>query len=284
MGKILYHYCSIESFIGMTQATSKENPNLTLWVSHIASLNDPQERIYGEELVERIINGIPKEKRMSEEHYPNTENTTLFRKLQESDPRYSMVYDKYILSLSKSEDNLPMWSMYGKNGHGISIGFDKSLFGEHILQNTDINTTIGEVWYGEQQVLEHKKEIEEAYQEKKRMFEWISQKMEIPVETQQLDFSLKQQYANRIKHEAYQYEQEIRLIINELEQPRYRQNNGRLIPYITYQLPINCITKIIIGPSLDQAATNQTLTKLLWDKGFDLDLVKIEKSTIPYRG
>ena len=51
----------------------------------------------------------------------------------------------------------------------------------------------------------------------------------------------------------------------------------------TYQLPIDCITKIIIGPSLDQENTNQTLTKLLWDKGFDLDLVKIEKSTIPYR-
>lgn len=29
--------------------------------------------------------------------------------------------------------------------------------------------------------------------------------------------------------------------------------------------------------------TNRILTKLLRDKDFDLDLVKIEKSTIPYR-
>lgn len=282
MVTIFFHYCSIESFIGMTQATSKENPNLTLWVSHIASLNDPQERIYGEELVERIINGIPKEKRMSEEQFPNTENTTLYHKLQKSDPRYSMELDKYILSLSKSEDNLPMWSMYGKNGQGICIGFDKVLLRKHIEKLAQ-KIKIREIWYGEKQLLENKREIEETYQNRKTFFETISQQMKVHVEAQNLDYSIKQQYVYHIKHEAYQYEQEVRLIIDELKTPHYRQNNGRLIPYITYQIPIDCITKIIIGPSLDQETTNQTLTKLLWDKGFDLDLVKIEKSTIPYR-
>lgn len=279
---LLCHYCSIESFIGMTQATSKENPNLTLWVSHIASLNDPQERIYGEELVERIINGIPKEKRMSEEQYPNTENTTLYHKLQKSDPRYSKELDKYIVSLSKCEDFLPMWSMYGKNGHGICIGFDEYLLRLHIEQQAQ-RIKMREVWYGKQQVLEHKGEIEKDYEDKKMFLESLSKKMGIHVETQDLDYFIKQKYAYHIKHIGYDYEQEVRLIIDELEPPRYRQNNRRSIPYITYQIPIDCITKIIIGPSLDQENTNQTLTKLLWDKGFDLDLVKIEKSTIPYR-
>ena len=57
----IYHYTTIDSLLGMTSNTSKNNPDFTLWASHFSCLNDPQERRYGEKILMDVINELEEE-------------------------------------------------------------------------------------------------------------------------------------------------------------------------------------------------------------------------------
>ena len=55
----------------------------------------------------------------------------------------------FMTSFSENENSLPMWNMYGKNGNGVSIGFDLELLRSHsggtikrCLYDTPLNRTL----------------------------------------------------------------------------------------------------------------------------------------------
>lgn len=282
----IYHYTTIDSLLGMTSNTSKNNPDFTLWASHFSCLNDPQERRYGEKILMDVINELEEEHGIApDERIRSIENNTLSELYSlladnEQNPMYAKEKNKYIISFSKQKDYLPMWSMYGKNGNGVCLELDQTLISQDIFERKT-GTWLADVWYGRSSVEAHKTEIFENYQRYKNTGYRLCQNKEgvISLTTD----SLKLKFTDRIKHDAYAYEKEIRLIIDEKDPVKYRTSNGYLIPYVEYQLPIDCITNIIIGPSLDQERLVAPLKKMLWQRGFDLSDLNIELSTIPYR-
>ena len=125
---LLYHYTTVDALIGMTANMSESNRDLTMWATDIICMNDPKERKIGVDLInshlEEIENAL---------NIPNECRATL---LSNNDENFKKAlingitgieqfnYNIYVTSFSQSEDSLPMWSMYGKNGNGISLGFD----------------------------------------------------------------------------------------------------------------------------------------------------------------
>lgn len=65
---------------------------------------------------------------------------------------------------------------------------------------------------------------------------------------------------------------------------KYRIGDNRsLIPYIEVNVPINCLSKIIIGPCQDSNNIVINIKKFLWTKGIDTKNIEIVTSEIPYR-
>ena len=51
----LYHYTTCESLFGMLQGYSEDNPNLTMWATHYAFMNDSSEYEFGKRVREEAM-------------------------------------------------------------------------------------------------------------------------------------------------------------------------------------------------------------------------------------
>lgn len=108
--QILYHYTSIEAlFGGIIVRQPQTDKELCLWMSNCQYMNDPEELNTGIRFASDILKMSPDilEKHASE---------------------YQQIKDNlYITFFSAASDCLPMWAMYGKNGNGIALGFNKEI-------------------------------------------------------------------------------------------------------------------------------------------------------------
>ena len=84
------------------------------------------------------------------------------------------------------------------------------------------------------------------------------------------------------KHEAYQYEQEVRLVKfkNDEKDVHYRcGKNGLLKPYIEVKVKLEYLEKIIVGPCADSESVTRELKNQLRRYG----IKNITPSNVPYR-
>lgn len=106
LGKTVYHYCSLNTLLGILQ-------NKELWFGCTASMNDIKEqRFFIEDLHKNIKDAIPTEK------YSQCEDffKSLYNSLNHDYP--------YAFCLSTLNDNAAQWERYADNACGISIGFN----------------------------------------------------------------------------------------------------------------------------------------------------------------
>lgn len=105
---ILYHYCSVQSFLAIL--TSKR-----LWLTDATKMNDSHEGLWAESLVEAFI--ADQSVSMSD------------------DDRYSFLTGyrlnrlrPFLFCLSSEPDILSQWRAYANDGTGVAIGFSSSSF------------------------------------------------------------------------------------------------------------------------------------------------------------
>ena len=197
----------------------------------------------------------------------------------------------YVISFSDQVDSLPMWSMYGKNGNGLCLVFDKDKVNSYM----DDYHQVKEVYYCLDKGPANsyiKEKYRECYNEK-----------EITDFLTEVLFDL----SGRVKNSAYSAEQEYRIIEhvvyendlkkrniyldlnnsqtterpNFISEAKVRAQNGLLIPYKEIKLPIECLSSVIVGPSINQKLQREGLRILL--KGTHLTDDDIILSDIPYR-
>jgi len=108
----LYHYTTIESLV--EGIIPKDNDDkLTFWATHCDYMNDPQEMKADFERLDNDYSHI-------------TAIGNLYAALvDEKNEKGRKIDDIFLLSFSEKKDFLPMWSMYGKNGNGIVLEFEK---------------------------------------------------------------------------------------------------------------------------------------------------------------
>lgn len=292
--ELMYHYTTVDSLLGMTQQTSIQKPFITLWATHLTCLNDPEEKKFGKKIIDESLEELEKNLSIDEKHRISTSIKEIekFNELLKTiddveinSPNYISIY---VTSFSKAKDELPMWSMYAKNGNGISLGFDREGMKKEM---TKPSFAIPQLYYGTPNgkdwneylkatylecytssltfVDKHNHELPEKYQNMMvaaMTYEWLINI--IPC---------------RLKNEAYFYEKEIRITSQEDREVKYRTSKGFIIPYIEIPINIKHLKEIIIGPTLDKERITLPLKKLLSSKGIDIKNINIYCSKIPYR-
>lgn len=272
-----------------------------LRASSVHGLNDESEYFYGIKQLRRILPAI--ERRIQDEGYKIDDNFLISKTFEEEEKRHSYnLNDRfadlmlqgnkvpYIISTSSKGDYIPMWSMYGDSGKGVSIGIDvASLFVEtktddgilmklsdepHALKLVDtlsLNHPAAIVCKREYiDYLEKVKEKSNHVDIKKLMITTFG--------------TMALYTAPLVKHPAFKYENEWRLLAYEQKvgEVNYDFNGkGKLTSFIKVSIPIEKLRKIIIGPCCHRTYQQDIIRKLFQDKG--ISHCKVSKSKIPLR-
>ena len=301
----IYHYTSAEAFLGMIHSDDSIPKELSFWVSNVYYMNDTKEMTALYDELIKILPAIEKDLNLSGELFSITdfpeikiENRAInFEDILRKFFFDCLFRDVFVLSFSDQKDTLPMWSLYGKNGNGLCLVFDK----EEINKCVDERHRVKEVFYSLSENPAYaflKDEYLKYYNEKGT-----------DIKNKKLGFivSVLTALPGRVKNPAYAYENEFRIIDHivdmgdlgkwnviidknkttpaerpqNISETKVRVQKGLMIPYKVFKLPIHCLSSVVIGPSVNQKLQCEGLRNLL--KGTHLKDEDIIMSSIPYR-
>ena len=281
--EIIYQYTNIDAlFDGIVVKEPEENKEICLWASSYMYLNDPSEIATGQKYFNEILS----------QHFIEQNNDTDI-----VDSINDMEF--FITSFSTTIDSLPMWSMYGKNGSGIALGFDRNIIHKGkgsddalykcVYLDDDLKneiTFLCESYKKENTIEEGEKIADEALILLFIivLFALILNKDEKFIKEQLEDYIIPfLLFIIFAKDPAYKYENEVRLLVHSDKDlaVQYRSKNNLIIPYIENFFPKEALKEIWIGPTNDMKRTRKSLETYLSHMGFSD--VKIHESSVPYR-
>ena len=130
--RYVYHYTGFDSLFCLLEGYRKGlyKGHLPFWGFNVFNANDPMEMKVGFNAVKAFIcnsgieSEVPEIQKLSEV-YENIRNEELCKKeyLGANHDQYSS-FIPYTVSFSAKRDFMPMWSLYGKMGKGVSLVFD----------------------------------------------------------------------------------------------------------------------------------------------------------------
>lgn len=280
---ILYHYCSVNSFLSIVK-------NKEIFLSSLSLSNDSLEGL----LVEKTIS------RMAEKDSLNLAHRA---ELEKSISMLRDVFDGFGFCLSSAGDLLSQWRGYASDGAGFSIGFSQEYLNE--LCNLRVNgkpsgITLEQVIYSSD---DHESVLGNIYSaikeninagafslglnflgdeggddEKKRNSEYMS-----------YTFAILSLFSKlyKLKSHAFMEEKEWRVIAHHIKKSsdikcEFRAAYDRLIPYRILSLaPLNQvrIKEVLIGPKNNTPLAY--VEEFLENNGFDD--VKVKRSDASYR-
>ena len=210
---IVYHYTSIDALFGGILVKDNPQPDkeICLWATNSLYMNDPEELNSGVQLAHEVLN-IPFNKSIL-------------------DLKNRVKDDLYIVSFSSTIDCLPMWNMYGKNGHGLALGFD----------TTELNKIYNLykcVYATEANKEQMKKDILEINGPKDwwRHFK-LENMLSFCLESADFMFQLYLMLWLSGKNHAYEYEKEIRWLFPAKNGIKYRLRDNLIVPYVEQYIP-----------------------------------------------
>jgi len=275
--KIIYQYTNIEALFNgiIVEKPKKTNKEICLWASHYMYLNDPSEIAIGQKYVEEILSQYFIEKDDNDSNNDSINNANCF-----------------ITSFSTTIDSLPMWSMYGKSGAGIALGFDRDII------HKESESFLYKCVYLDKEIRDKIASFCESNRIEKipgKTFNFLlgigllaflykSFKDEKPIKESIADeeILLLLQFMMFAKDPAYKYENEVRLILSDKDSKvKYRCQNNLIIPYLENFFPKKALKEIWVGPTNDMGRTVKSLETYLNHMGFSG--IEIKKSEVPYR-
>ena len=271
--KILYHYCSLETF-------EKIIKNHTIRFSDITKSNDSDEIKF---TLYCYYNYLRRK-------YNNCFNSDLVNKILENQINISRNNEKtYCFCLSGAKDLLSQWRGYAPNG-GIAIGFNYNKLSSFI-EKTKVPK--GKIKLDDITYVPKKNPIE-----LENVFDkWDNS---IPLN----NYSQLLECAEKYKNDGFEEEREYRMYFDHYEKP----DNNAITPFITvgnndvyvnFQLTNNCkdfksyydvpitldlIEEIIIGPKLEVSVDLLKSYLMIYGKDeIDFDKLNIELTELTYR-
>lgn len=242
----LYHYTTVDALVnGIVVKNPKKGEELCLWATNSQYMNDPEELKEGIRILSTFYSELNK---------LLNENKFNINQMEDNLELYKQFY---LTSLSKNRDSLPMWNMYGANGHGIALKFTSK------MQQVDCDDYIVKCEYDASKLINNLQEkFDRNNKNKSAMLLFL-----IPLV---------------LKNSAYSYENEVRIASRYSELiTKYRCRNGLVIPYKEIFLEKELLEGIIIGPAANREEVKISLRRFLDDN--NLQNVKIEFSDVPYR-
>lgn len=255
------------------------HPYLTMWATNASFLNDSSEFSFGKEICKEAFQSYEQQMGIEESKcigyaFSNYDKFAVKKKINST---------PCIISLSKTINNASMWAMYSADGSGIAIILDPIELKE--IQYTFLKPCFycdnADSLLNEKNYLE---EIEDVYNH------FISLKIDgLPESDSELrKFCIASciitELAPCIKHSAYQYENEFRLIVQGIDKPKFRVRKDIIIPYKEVLVPIKAVKGFVIGPTANYDYMFSSLETFLASKGLSSLDECIVKSEVPYRG
>lgn len=275
----LYHYTTVDAFKSMLdQMKNDKSEDLTFWASNVHYMNDPRELEFFYDELNRILPELENEldiKGIRFSAFSQLKNTPVGIDIDKDikDNVYNRIFrNAYAVSFSKHKDYLPMWTLYGNNGCGLCLEFDRLRFNEWFKGENEKGIRIVEMNY--------KSKDSEIWNNLKELYKTYYHRIDEKSEGQ--DFmTIRRSFISEallrfsvfMKHPAYSHEDEVRLYdhviypgdaddilakvaINHLDSqydeerdPDVRVKNGLLIPYKKVRIPISFLQKVIVGPT-----------------------------------
>ena len=264
--EIIYHYTTISALFNGILTKN----DICLWATNAQYLNDPQDILYGINLVSKIFD----EDKLRGEFLSQKED---------------FLKNSFITSFSYKNDFLPMWSMYGANGSGISLGFKHDLMTtknqyffnclyfskrdlkhsvEHLMKI--VNPLFGSVQI-QKKITENKDPLQHLSDAIIQSFELMGNSLYMMICT-----------ICAAKNSAYSYEEEVRLMNLNPTNIKFRKQENIIVPYIEQHFPKDALQEIIIGPTNNMEQSELSLRTYLDTLGYKH--VAIKRSEVPYRG
>ena len=273
----LYHYTDGRGLKGIIESQ-------TIWFTDYRHLNDPSELSYGIEkardLMRQAATGADVYGRAFLECLSDMLSLRKFARLE-----------FFIASFSRERDELGQWRAYADNGRGYALGIQASVL-------DDLEAFVSPVFYSTKEILRrHSVAIDKAFE----LFRNAMDADPCLRENPDLFDQFVQTFCRTVlasvliwncltsKHNAYDREQEVRLIIlgeRDKLTPKIttRLRGSEIVPYIAQQLAIRgaeAIFEIVTGPAAGADAERTVRTML---RSFNIDdKVPFESSGIPYR-
>lgn len=291
----LYHYTTGAGLLGMLKDyDADKDPNLTMWATHYAYMNDPTEYMFGINLCLPLIKEIEEEEGVPEEDkiYPSLNEAKDLPKywgvLELKHWEFRGIFNPYIISFSQARDSLHMWNMYGQNGNGLALCLDMDrirLDKTHYLFDSCV--------YAENEIsIEDKEKIKDkirpfyterhdAYKEMKHRFRDEQQNI---AKTFLFAPFIYAGVASYVKHRAYIEEREYRMLAYGSKDTFFRERNGEIVPYKKENIAFEALQYIIVGPTRDFERTRNSILLLFGQKGISWSPEKIIQSEVPYNG
>ncbi len=256
--RILYHYTSIDALFGgiIVKDNPKPNREICLWATNCLYMNDPKELDTGIQFAHEILD------------IPINDSVQSAKELAK---------DKtFIISFSSAVDCLPMWRMYGKNGHGLALGFDTATLKKTIYLTKCIYTHDSNKKKLKEEIAKWKDQPESCRKQSiiDNILSEILENSTNILGTYILFWLLG-------KNPAYEYEQEVRWLFPAEETIKYRLRENLIIPYVEQYLPKSALKEIWLGPTNNMERAFHSLRNYLDHMGFNH--VEIKQSNVPYR-
>lgn len=305
---LLYQYTSAEAFVGMINGgktiASNNSPkdiekSFLFWASSVYAMNDPSEVFYGYDIVKKMIERAD-EKKILNSYYDQiviTDYTEEQKKQFFMNHFFNAEKTPFAISFSHSKDTdsendndeeLFMWSMYGKSGEGIRLGFDENVIAYYIKNGVKSETSALPVCYDD-------KAIENFYypllcqyvKDSYDYLETIKDADKIIWEKVSIISSIYTVYCSFIKNQKYNKENEWRVVTHSpdtsMSDVKIRTRGALIVPYIEMFIPVRYLKEITIGPCCDFDLQKRNIELALKSYGIDISTIRIEKSEIPYR-
>jgi hypothetical protein len=283
----LYHYTSAEGLKGIIEKKH-------FYMTDYLHMNDPGEVAFGIKIVKKILGEL---KESDNEFYKALCTSA---DCQFSNERLGNLFCYYITSFSRHPNDLMQWRLYGGNGCGFSLGVAPEWFSSPEINIGDDRSD--EITFTRDMIYVDDSVDDAAYKDiRKKICDYIELFNKNLEKTKSLTNEVCLEIVNRliaqllwislrIKHKAYEQEQEVRLICfkkkdSSKSRIKIRTRAGALVPYIEHQLDTQKsgnIKKIFIGPAASEFAKDSVVS-LLESNNVPILNEMIEKSVLPYR-
>ncbi len=295
---IIYHYTSSNGFLGIV---NEQNPKL--YFTQYDSLNDFKER---QEIYDFIMSYCDKRKKNGiffqdlynkikdldfDDNFIITTKRNLGSKFdnKEVTDYTSKECYTYLCSFSLDPDSLPMWKMYGKSDYydGYCLELDSEPFSSKNSFQQGFELSLHRVIYSE---IEKNKLLDKLFQPIIKEYDELSDENKASIFNVFIkNFIYKYQFV--FKNKAFEYENEVRAILNvdkkhkdklqNISKRKYRKNKNMIIPYIEFEFDKQYLYGVLLPPMPRDDVAKNNLKDYLTDNRYED--VSIETSKIPIR-
>ncbi len=272
----LAHYTSVEALCSILKSVFfvEGRSYLVLRATNALYTNDREELQVGYnfliEYLKKLEDGRP-EKCQITNYLVDAKNSNRFKQYLETDYLnwfYSGQMTPYVISLSRIIDKVSMWKQeYGRGGNGVCLVLDMSTM-EYKSDEIDINCPFPIV-YGERIGYLKEKElfiktIFHNYQDFLNIVRDIDDLDDI-IELKLLAFrNLCSFLSSYFKSEKWHDEQEVRIMCTTKEEnAQCVKHDENRRPYINVFVPLTCLKRIIIGPTVRNEIREEIMSKAL---------------------